>query len=214
MKDKQGNEIIRRYTKKGTDYLLVLDKEQYPRKLGSRTDKGHPYFENGIFHMRRHPEKHYHYKVQGYGFNNELIYNILERNTPIVLSIMITKQKFLLTPQFIIDNAAAHLMFLPEWFEKQVFVEFDIIKNNLITKSRPMEKIRSELQKTPNTPQPLNVEKDYEIRWKFHSKVEVEKFTNELFDFWKKRDEENKNSSSIIIIGRDNILPWDEASSG
>ena len=114
MKDKQGNEIIRRHTKKGTDYLLVLDKEQYPRKLGSRNDKGDPFFENGIFYMRRHPEKHYHYKVQGYGFNNELIYNILERNTPIVLSIMITKQKFLLTPQFIIDNAAAHLMFLPE----------------------------------------------------------------------------------------------------
>lgn len=121
MQDKFWNSIVKTRKKKWTYYHLILKWEQYPRSLWYLDH-------NGFFQMKRDPEYHYYNKLNAYGFNYQLINQILDEKTPIVLSLKWTKQKFLLQPNRIRSNEEKRLNFSSEWFELQVFVKWDKIQ--------------------------------------------------------------------------------------
>lgn len=122
--DSSWNKIIRRKfkSKKASwrKYYLVLKKLEYPRLIGELLDTGE-------FTIKRHPYKHLHHETDSFGFNCNLIYNLLEKNQPILFTVRIIWITYLIRPQWIVDNAVTHKKFGEGVLETQVFVPKDKI---------------------------------------------------------------------------------------
>ena len=85
-RDKYGNLLYYTPAPKSTKrYFLQLKVEEYPRSLGVIRD--------GKRQVRRNPERHLHYKVNGYGFNSQLIHLLPDDMEIIVTEIKRNKLK-------------------------------------------------------------------------------------------------------------------------
>jgi hypothetical protein len=123
--DPQGNMLFMRvfydeYRKDRYCTLhLRLNGERKPRNLG------YVDFDTHIFYCQRDSKKHYHYKSEGYGFNEAILrddYLNVER-----VCAIIDDAKYLF-PKSVLFNMGSVLQFVKSGFELQRFLKFEIIK--------------------------------------------------------------------------------------
>ena len=156
MNDRVGNRIIKRKKKKGWYYYLILASERFHRTLG--------YMDNDwLFHITRHPYEHYYYAIDWFGFNSQLIHDILEPKQPISFELKITGEKFLLRPDRILTNEKKYLNFVDKWFELQMFVQFEKIKENYMTDWMDIQKFIQERKEEEIEEKEVKVDK--ELDW-------------------------------------------------
>jgi hypothetical protein len=123
--DLQGNFIYLRVMldenkeKIGASAILKLKSERKRRHLGNFD------FSSGTFFMLRNSKHHYHFAMNGYGFNHDLLIDQFLNIKVINIKIDDVTYEF---PKTVIDSKGSFLNFKKQGFELQRFLPFKIIQ--------------------------------------------------------------------------------------
>lgn len=124
--DKQGNQLLVRGYYDETKSWTYASIHLKLAKHNKRRLLGYVDVEEATFHCVRYLDKHYHYKMKGFGFNWEILSgNLIHIKT---ISLRVDDDKLYVFPKSIIEKHGEFLNFKEKGFELQKFIHFDHIR--------------------------------------------------------------------------------------